>query len=425
MAPAASRPRSPSWRRPATRRSCACASTRSSGWPECSPASAARSRSAARTSCARASRRSRSDSQPARSSAASIPRAEPGRVSLARMSRRPEAPGAVALGVAVFLSGAALLGIEIVASRVLAPSFGSSLYVWGSLIGVVLSGLAIGYWAGGVLSDRFPTPYLLTGTLTLGALLVLLVPVLDAWVIEQIVAWDPGPRLDPLFAAIALFAPVSIVLAAATPIAVRLAARSHGTARAHRGPPLLRCPPPAASSARSSRPSGSCPSSAPTRCSRSPPSRCSWPRRATRSPSACCPSALALVVAAAAAGAVVTTLSPQESGRIQSSALRNWSPLYREHEQRSPGNLSPDQIAAEEIGLRRARGARHALPPHVRARRQRRALPPLRQHVPERDGDRRPVRDRLRVHRLPRSSAWPTRRRRAACSSSASAAGRR
>ena len=108
------------------------------------------------------------------------------------MSRRPEAPGAVALGVAVFLSGAALLGIEIVASRVLAPSFGSSLYVWGSLIGVVLSGLAIGYWAGGVLSDRFPTPYLLTGTLTLGALLVLLVPVIDGWVIEQIVDWDPG-----------------------------------------------------------------------------------------------------------------------------------------------------------------------------------------------------------------------------------------
>src|SRR4051812_49716334 len=79
------------------------------------------------------------------------------------MRRRPQAPGSeatgfIALGVAVFLSGAALLGIEIVASRVLAPSFGSSLYVWGSLIGVVLTGLAIGYWAGGALSDRFPTP---------------------------------------------------------------------------------------------------------------------------------------------------------------------------------------------------------------------------------------------------------------------------
>ena len=43
----------------------------------------------------------------------------------------------LALGIAVFLSGGVLLGLEIVASRVLAPAFGSSLYVWGALIGVV------------------------------------------------------------------------------------------------------------------------------------------------------------------------------------------------------------------------------------------------------------------------------------------------
>ena len=72
------------------------------------------------------------------------------------MERRTEAPGAVALAVAVFLSGAVLLGVEIVASRVLAPAFGSSLYVWGSLIGVVLTGLAIGYWVGGVLCRPVP-----------------------------------------------------------------------------------------------------------------------------------------------------------------------------------------------------------------------------------------------------------------------------
>jgi len=46
-----------------------------------------------------------------------------------------------AIAVAVFASGAALLGIEIAASRVLSPFFGNSLYVWGALIGVVLSGL--------------------------------------------------------------------------------------------------------------------------------------------------------------------------------------------------------------------------------------------------------------------------------------------
>ena len=60
----------------------------------------------------------------------------------------------VSLHFAVFVSGAVLLGVEIASSRVLAPFFGNSLYVWGALIGVVLTGLAIGYWLGGVLADR-------------------------------------------------------------------------------------------------------------------------------------------------------------------------------------------------------------------------------------------------------------------------------
>ena len=103
----------------------------------------------------------------------------------------------LAVGTAVFLSGAVLLGVEIAASRVLAPTFGSSLYVWGALIGVVLTGLAVGYWLGGTLADRWPSPYLFVGAIALGAALVLLIPVVDSWVLEQVVAWDPGPRLDP------------------------------------------------------------------------------------------------------------------------------------------------------------------------------------------------------------------------------------
>src|SRR4249920_955755 len=116
------------------------------------------------------------------------------------MDRAATRVDGLAVAAAVFLSGAVLLGVEIAASRVLAPAFGSSLYVWGSLIGVVLAGLAVGYWAGGALADRFPSPYLLVGALALGAALVLAIPVLDGWVIERIVAWDPGPRLDPLLA---------------------------------------------------------------------------------------------------------------------------------------------------------------------------------------------------------------------------------
>lgn len=125
---------------------------------------------------------------------------------------------------AVFVSGAVLLGVEIAASRVLAPFFGNSLYVWGSLIGVVLAGLSIGYLLGGLLADRWPRPILLVGVILVGGIGVLLIPILDGHVLEWIVSWDPGPRLDPLLASIALFGLPSIVLAAVTPIAIRLRA---------------------------------------------------------------------------------------------------------------------------------------------------------------------------------------------------------
>ena len=131
-----------------------------------------------------------------------------------------------AIMAAVFISGAVLLGVEIAASRVLAPFFGNSLYVWGSLIGVVLTGLAVGYWLGGVLADRLPATGLLLGVLGLAGLTVLAIPFVDEAVLEAVVDVDAGPRLNPLLASVILFGPVSVVMACVTPIAVRLRARS-------------------------------------------------------------------------------------------------------------------------------------------------------------------------------------------------------
>ncbi len=133
-------------------------------------------------------------------------------------------PRAGALALTTFVAGGVTLGVEIAASRVLSPSFGSSLYVWGSLIGVVLAGLAVGYWAGGALADRAPAPLLLAGTVLLGGALVLAIPFVDERVLAWVTAWDPGPRADPLVASLVLFGPPSVVLAGVTPIAVRLLA---------------------------------------------------------------------------------------------------------------------------------------------------------------------------------------------------------
>jgi spermidine synthase len=138
-------------------------------------------------------------------------------------------PGALTLGPAVFVCGAVLLAVELAASRILAPFFGNSLFVWGALIGVVLTGLAAGYWLGGTLGDRLPTPRLLAAVIGAAGLAVLALPFADEAVLRAIVAWDPGPRADPLLAALALFLAPSVLLAAVVPIAVRLHAHGVGT----------------------------------------------------------------------------------------------------------------------------------------------------------------------------------------------------
>src|SRR3954451_14821548 len=67
---------------------------------------------------------------------------------------RPER-GRIQLVVAVV--GAASLGAEIAAARLLAPYFGASTIVWANTIATVLVALSAGYWVGGRLADGDPT----------------------------------------------------------------------------------------------------------------------------------------------------------------------------------------------------------------------------------------------------------------------------
>src|SRR3990172_1660198 len=58
------------------------------------------------------------------------------------------------LETAVFICGAVIMIFELVGSRVLAPYLGTSIYVWTSLIGVILGSLSLGYFLGGKMADK-------------------------------------------------------------------------------------------------------------------------------------------------------------------------------------------------------------------------------------------------------------------------------
>ena len=129
------------------------------------------------------------------------------------------------LKTVVALSGAVLMSLEILGSRVLAPTYGSSVYVWGGLITTFLVALAVGYAVGGRLADRRPTTALLSVILAAAAALVLPAVVWAPGLLRRLGDAGGDVRWSALLAALILFLPPSLAMGMVSPFAVRLAIR--------------------------------------------------------------------------------------------------------------------------------------------------------------------------------------------------------
>jgi spermidine synthase len=126
------------------------------------------------------------------------------------------------LELIVFVCGACLMALEFVAARMLAPYLGSSLFVWGSVISIVMVALSLGYWLGGQLADRHGTTRTLAPVVALAGLFTVLVPAVTDFVLPLVSPF--GARSGSLLASAIVFFVPSLFLAMVSPLGVRLAA---------------------------------------------------------------------------------------------------------------------------------------------------------------------------------------------------------
>lgn len=132
-------------------------------------------------------------------------------------------------------SGFFVMAVELLGGRLLAPSFGSGIYVWGAIISVFMLALSLGYLAGGRLSMHRPSVRKLGMLLLIAAVTMLPIMWVGDTLLEAIAEQFSDPRAASLLAATGLFFVPTFASGMISPYAVRLLVSERATSGRHAG----------------------------------------------------------------------------------------------------------------------------------------------------------------------------------------------
>jgi len=132
--------------------------------------------------------------------------------------------------VLAFISGFIIMAIELLGGRILAPYFGSSIYVWGSIITIFMLSLSLGYLCGGKLSLGHPSLKIYGSFFAAAAVLLLPLIVWSNAIMEEMFLRIEDPRYGSLVVSMLLFFLPTAVMGMIAPYSVRLLVDStHGS----------------------------------------------------------------------------------------------------------------------------------------------------------------------------------------------------
>lgn len=121
----------------------------------------------------------------------------------------------------VFTTGACVLAIEIVATRILAPYFGNTIFSISSVLSVVLAALSIGYYAGGRIADKYPSEKLFYSIIALSGVCVIALHIIGI-VFLYFFGYNLSIIWGPLIASSILFFLQSLLLGTLSPFAIKI-----------------------------------------------------------------------------------------------------------------------------------------------------------------------------------------------------------
>lgn len=135
--------------------------------------------------------------------------------------------------VNAFVTGAVVMGFEMLGSRYLNPFFGSGIYTWAALISTVLAALTAGYFFGGWMADRKPVPQGLGWLILAGSAYLAVIPLFADGLLDLLSALLGGLADQREFerwgsiagAMLLLFVPLAL-LGVYSPYAIRLTLRA-------------------------------------------------------------------------------------------------------------------------------------------------------------------------------------------------------
>lgn len=123
-----------------------------------------------------------------------------------------------------FLTGMSVMAIEMSASRLVAPFFGTSLLVWTNIIGLIMASLAVGYYVGGKLADQRPESSLLYKIIGIAGIFILIIPFIANPVMSKASEYSVGLFLGSLLGVLLLFVIPFVLLGMVSPFIIKLCA---------------------------------------------------------------------------------------------------------------------------------------------------------------------------------------------------------